>query len=224
MLAITKIPILAGSIFVIIFIFIVFVSCEKDDSRPQGIIYDTIKPGNYLPVYPGTWWRYLVDDTIIVIDSVSTEYKLHSYKNSPDYIYDEDGDLIITYTDSVYVPFLNSQPVYGYFKIERIEPPFGNYYTKWPILSETVGFKFERNWEDKRFGDFSEKVEIKNKIFNGVDSALILEGHWIYGPNVANKSYQEYIKGIGLVKELIIDTVTTDTLYNQELIEYFVND
>ena len=209
---------------IFVFIFIVLVSCEKDGSSPKEIVYDTIKPGNYLPVYPGTWWRYLVNDKMIVIDSVSMEYRLHSYRNSPDYNYDEDGDLIITYSDSVYVPFLNSQPIYGYFKIEWIMPPFGNYYTKWPILSETVGFKFERNWEDKRFGDFSEKVEVKNIIFNGIDSVLILEGHWAYGPNVANKSYQEFAKGIGLTKELIIDTVNLDTLSKKRLIDYFVND
>ena len=194
------------------------VSCEKS-SDP---IHETIKPLDYFPVYPGSWWKYRINDTLISIDTVSKEYQLHSYPNQPEY-YDENGNIVQEFSDPVYVPFFNSRPIYGYDKIEWIRPPFGDYWVKWPILSETVGFKFERNWEDKRYGDFTEKVEVSQKIFNGSDSVLILEGHWIEGPHVKNESYQEYFKGIGLYHEYMIDTTSNDTVYRKLLMDWFIN-
>lgn len=195
------------------------VSCE----RSSDPIYDIIEPLDYFPVYPGSWWKYTINDTLISIDSVSKEYQLHSYQTSPEGYSDANGKLVREFSDPVYVPFFNSRPIYGYEKIEWVRPPFGDYYMKWPILTETAGFNFERNWEDKRYGDFTEKVEVRQKIFNGSDSVLILEGHWIYGPNVKNKSYQEYFKGIGLYNEYVIDTTTNDTVYKKLLTDWFIN-
>lgn len=194
-------------------------SCKKDKTLQQNQnststpMYDTIYPGSYYPVYPGSSWTYLVNDTGTTILSTSTTYQIHSYKNS------QSG----TYSDSCYVPFFNSKPIYGYDKIDWVAPPFGDYYTIWPILSETVGFNFQRDWEDTRFGDFSEKVKVTQKYFDGTDSVLVLEGHWVYGPNINNKSYQEYKKGIGLAFECIVDTTINDTLSKKVLTSYFVN-
>lgn len=209
------------SVIILALYCILLFACDKNQEIPiiMEPKYDTILPKSYFPVYPKSWWKYKVNDSEIITSSVSKEYQLNFYRIS-----ENNNWVPLLYSDKVYVPFLDSNPIYGYEKIEWVRPPFGDYYVRWPILSETVGFKFERNWEDKRYGDFTEKVEVKQKIFNGIDSILILEGHWIYGPNLKNKNYQEYIKGIGLTKELIIDTVTADTLYNKELIEYFVND
>jgi hypothetical protein len=196
-------------------------SCSKKQENPidVGPEYDTVFPGSYFPVYPDSWWKYQLNGSEIVTSTVGEEYQLHFFRMSHDY-----PDEQLLYSDTVYVPFLDSKPIYGYEQIEWVMPPFGNFYVKWPILSETVGVTFQRNWEDTRYGDFSEKVEVKQKIFNGTDSVLILEGHWVYGPNVKNKKIQEFVKGIGLVKEFIVDTTTLDTLYKKELKEYFVND
>ncbi len=198
-----------------------FFACEKNQEIPMAKepSYDTIYPRSYFPVYPGSWWKYKINNAEIITSSVSNEYQLNFYRIS-----DNSSLAPLLYSDTVYVPLLDAQPIYGYEKIEWRRPPFGDYYIEWPILSETVGFKFERNWEDKRYGDFTEKVEVKQKLLHGTDSVLILEGHWVYGPNQKNKSYQTYIKEIGLVKEFIVDTTTSDTLYKKELIDYFVND
>ena len=210
-------------------LILVMVSCEKTSiiksSDPiYDIIYDTIKPLDYFPIYPGSWWKYDINDSLISIDSVSKIYKINSYRTSPDYfIYDEEGNIIQEFSDTVYVPFYNSQPIYGYEKIEWIMPPFGDYYIKWPILSETVGFEFERDWTDKRYGDFGEKVKVTDKLFNGQDSILILVGHWINGDNRSNIRYQEFIKGIGLSKELVIDTTNNDTVYKKLLMDWYIN-
>lgn len=178
----------------------------------------TVVPMSYYPVYPGSWWTYQVNDTTTEQAEVSATYLPHSYINSPESISENQ-----TYSDTVYVPFVNGNPTYGYNKIAWVAPPFGNYYVQWPILSEEVGFEFERDWTDKRFGDFSEKIKVTNKYFNGTDSIITLEGHWVYGPNVSKKSYQTFGKNIGLTTEYIVDTLTMDTVYKKTLLNYFVN-
>ncbi len=200
--------------FAIALLSVMMFSCKKEEeiNAPVNQNIDTIMPQSYYPVYPGSWWTYQINDTGTVTSSVSAGYQLHSYLNG----YSQNST-------SVYVPFLDGRPIYGYDKIEWHAPPFGSYYAKWPILSETVGFTFDREWTDKRYGDFAEKVEVQNKIFNGTDSVLILEGHWVYGPNIVRKSYQEYVKGVGLTKHIVVDTLTTDTVFRKILTDHFVN-
>ena len=192
---------------------------EKISNEPS---YDTIKPMDYYPVYPKSWWKYVTDDSTIIVDSTSNSYRLHCYKINPDWAYDPDKP-DIEYSDSFYVSFFNSGPVYGYDKIEHIQAPFGDYYTRWPILREIVGFQFHRSWQDMRYDDYREKVVVTNKFYNGNDSVLILEGTWVYGPNSNNKSYQEYVKGVGLVRELLIDKTSNDTIYTKHLTDYFIS-
>ena len=74
-----------------------------------------------------------------------------------------------------------------------------------------------------RYDDYREKVVVTNKFYNGNDSVLILEGTWVYGPNSNNKSYQEYVKGVGLVRELLIDKTSNDTIYTKHLTDYFIS-
>jgi len=205
----------------ILLAILLMTACRKDDVVIDPSIvnpattYDTIKPKSYLPYFPGSWWKYQLNDTAEITISTSSTYILHSYLDYINY------DLLNT--DSVYVPFYNSEPVYGYDKIEYIAPPFGGSYKKWPILSEVVGFSFNRDWTDPRWGDFNEKVQVSEKIFNGQDSVIILKGHWVYGPKISWKSYQEYTKGVGLTKEFIVDTLTNDTVLKKILIDYYIN-
>lgn len=66
---------------------LLIVSCKKEKlAEPINIgtlvqtRFDTIKPGPYLPVYPGSWWKYvnLKGDTII--DSVGVNYVKDSFE------------------------------------------------------------------------------------------------------------------------------------------------
>lgn len=200
------------------------ISCKKDKTPTQinttQVQFDTIQPRSYYPVYPGSWWQYVVNDSTTTHYSVSSTYLPHSYMDTPNYMSTGSSS---DYSDTAYVPFLNSNPIYGYEKIVHIDDPFGNYYTRWPILKETVGFEFDRDWTDTRYGDFNEKVKVIDKYFNGQDSILVLKGHWIYGPNISHISYQKYAKNIGLTTEHIIDTVANDTLYKKYLVNYFIN-
>lgn len=208
------------AIFLILLIFL-NLSCKKDNEIVPQIKdqqFDTIKPYPYLPVYPGSWWIYVINDTDTVYTSVSAKYVLHSFRATQNVPW-----ITQIYSDSVYVPFLDSKPIYGYEKIEWIYPPFGDYYKKWPILSEQIGFCFKRDFTDMRYGDYAEYVEVKNKVFNGSDSIILLEGHWVYGPNITHKSYQEFMKWVGLTKEFVIDTISNDTIYKKQLVNFFIN-
>lgn len=208
-----------GFIIIVLFSMIAF-SCKKEAQVLDTLVltHDTLKPNNYLPVYPKSWWRYNVDGDTTVMSRVSMEYHLYFYRTS-----DNSSMSPLVMSDSVWVPLLDSNPIYKYDKIQHVIPPYGDYYCRWPILSETIGFVFRRDWSDTRYGDFSEYVEVKNKIFNGTDSVLILEGHWVYGPKISQKRFQEYTKGIGLTKDIVVDTVSQDTISKKNLIDYYIH-
>ena len=204
---------------IILSIFIAFSSCKKEKSNnsssyaPPSIIY----PGSYFPCYPNSWWEYQIIDynnnTTLQLSSVGSNYEPHSF------ITNESGD----FSDTALVPFLNGNPIYGYQKLDYVAPPFGSYYTLWPILNENVGHTFKRSWTDGRFGDFNEYLEVTSKYFDGTDSLIILEGHWVWGPKMNHRSYQVYKKDIGLTNHYEIDNSTGDTIYKKILINYFVD-
>jgi len=196
------------SVFVIFLILVL--SCEKEH-KPE-----TIYPKDFYPVYPGSWWQYLENDTLTVFDRVSDNYMEHSYKVG------RDGDTAMS--ETVKVPFLNGNPIYGYEFIEHIDSPFGNFYIPWPILSEEIGFEFERGFFDKRMGDGSEYVLVKGKFIEDNEEILILTSHW--GSECFerfNISFQKYVKGVGLTFWCIVDTTTMDTIYKKELVDYHIN-
>lgn len=201
---------------------ILVLACKKEENNfPHKRTYDTILPKSYFPAYPGSWWKYKLNDTAIVYDTTSSNYLMNFYVKYR--YYDSTAHLVAVYSDTCYVPYFNSVPVYAYEKVEWVRPPFGDYYTKWPVLSESAGFIFDRDWTDKRYGDFAEKVVVKEKFYNGTDSVLKLESHWVYGPNTSHKRYQQWVKGIGLINDFIIDTATSDTLFSKMLIDHYIN-
>jgi len=213
----------------IIIISVFLCECKKDNSSTNSNnnlnwapSYDTLKPLNYYPIYPGSYWKYLENDSDTVIYNASSTYLLHNYLKYKGN--DINGNYVELYSDTVYVPFLNNNPIYQYNKIQHIDPPFGDHYTLWPILSENIGFQFDRSWGDTRFGDFREKVKVIQKtVNNDQDSIIILRGHWVFGPNIKNITIEVYNKDIGLSSHLTIDTVAMDTIYKLQLIDYYIN-
>lgn len=210
----------------IVLISIFLCECRKDKSLTgtNGIIpqYDTLKPLNYYPIYPGSYWKYLRNDTDTIVFNASQTYIKHNYIKWQGF--DNNGNWVKEYSDTVYVPFLNNNPIYQYNKIEHILPPLGDFYITWPIVSEEVGFIFNREWNDPRLGDYNEKVVVKQKTVNSKnDSVIILRGHWMNGASKNCISIQEYTKNIGLSSHIKIDTVSMDTIYKLQLIDYHIN-
>ena len=193
---------------------IICAGCQKE-KEPT-----IIEPGSYFPVYPNSWWKYLVNNSDIQIDTTSDDYIVHSFK------VDGDPD---RYSDPARVTFFNGEPIYGYYYVESVyfpTTPYDGIQELWPILSETVGFTFHRGWNDERIGHPEEIVCVKSKTFNGQDSILMLESHWeswSIGGGFSNKRYRQFYKNIGLVSEILVDTATSDTLSKKILIDCFVN-
>jgi hypothetical protein len=198
---------------IIISLIFILLACHKDD------VYKIIQPGSYFPVYPNSWWKYKVNNSEIIIDSTSDNYILDHYKtvsSNPD-----------EYSEFVYVPFLYSHfitgPIYGYDKIEYNY--LGGIYEKWPILREEVGFEFKRD-AGSQYPHTEESVIVKAKILNGEESVLILVGTFKIEPynwSQPQKRYQEFVKDVGLVKDIIYDTITNDTTYKKILIDYHIS-
>jgi hypothetical protein len=222
---------------IILLVGIFYISCESSDEIINVVpIYDTIKPLSYFPVFPGSYWRYVIyknfnddisfdseTDTSYSYDSVSSEYLLHSYLIMPDW--DLNNNVYIErYSDTVYVPFLNGEPIYGYNRIdEAAQLSAPTYYQKYPFLSETLGDKFYTHYYDPRWdylGPYMEVVEKKVDTHN--DSIIVLRGDY-YG-NYNNYVVDNYIykKDVGLVFYYVTSKVHTDTLYRKKLIDYYI--
>lgn len=183
---------------------------------PPTAVPDTAFPGSYYPVYPGSFWEYTINGQPGLRDTTSATYLPHSYVSH----YNQ-GQAV--YSDTVYVPFLNGRPIYGYSKIEQPPPIFSMTGEKfWPILSETVGFSFTEGWIDTRFGDHNEYLKVVSKDVQGSDSVITIRGHRVYGLT-QNVSTRKYVKGVGLSLWIIVDTTANDTFFRQELINYFIN-
>lgn len=184
---------------------------------PGPLVPDTVEPGSYYPVYPGSFWEYDINGQPGRRDSTSATYLPHRYQTG----YDSLGQP--TYSDTAYVPFLNGEPIYGYSKIEHPLPPFMYLPDAfWPILSETVGFSYTEGWTDPRFGDHNEYLQVVSKTLEGGDSVITVRGHRVYGLTQV-VSTRKYVKGIGLTLWMNVDTVANDTYFRQELRNYFIN-
>jgi len=200
----------------ILLLFIICAGCRKENEPP------IIEPGSYFPVYPNSWWKYLVNDSIIYIDTTSDDYIVHSFKidGKPD-----------KYSEPARVPFLNSEPIYGYCFVEDVympETPYDGIYKLWPILSETVGDIFWGYFVDHRMDRLCELVTVKSKSFNGTDSVLFL----VSGESSISRypdyifpevRYRYFVKGVGCISDIVVDTVTSDTVSKKILIDYYVN-
>jgi hypothetical protein len=184
-------------------------SCKKEENNNYPIIY----PGSYFPVYPNSWWKYIDQDSVIIIDSTGPSYLLDRYKLLGDYNSTE-------YSDPCYVPNLNGSPIYYYDKIVSQVFPFGS--SRWHILSEETGATFQKDWIDPRLSSPVEMVVVKGKYFNGTDSVLVQESHWTMNVSDAITT-QEYAKNIGLIRQFTVDTITNDTMAMKVLLDYYVS-
>ncbi|MCK9401736.1 MAG: hypothetical protein M0Q51_17355 [Bacteroidales bacterium] len=184
-------------------------SCKKENN------YEIIRPGSYFPVYPNSWWKYLKNNTDTVTVTTSETYILHKYELTSD-------PHPVTYSDPVYVPFYSGRPIYGYDKIDYcpwIEP----HYSRWPILREEIGYSYSREWWCDERSDYEcEMVVVKDKIFNGQDSVLILESTFECPYPCHMKRYREFTKYIGSTLDILYDSFTFDTISKSVLIDYHI--
>jgi hypothetical protein len=201
----------------IVLLIFSLVACKKENNYP------IIEPGSYFPVYPDSYWKYLVNDSIVIIDSTNDNYELNHEQIN--YSYND-------YTEYCYTPLYNASngsPLpysfyaykYGRYVYNALTPT-----QIWPFLSETIGYVFTLN-PISQYPVENELFIVKAKIFNGHDSVLIQEGTYFMNnyPQFTNslKIYQEFVKEVGLFKEIIYDTISGDTVSKKILIDYYIS-
>lgn len=202
----------------IVLLIFSLIACKKESDYP------IIEPGSYFPVYPDSFWKYLVDDSILIIDSTNDNYELYNVKI--------DGNYNDYYTEYCYVPYYNashhSPLLYSYhiFKYGRYVNNAVTPTQIWPFLSETIGYVFTLN-PISQYQANNERFIVKAKIFDGQDSVLIQEATYFKNNSPqytsSKKRYQEYIKGVGLAKDIVYDTITCDTISKKILVDYFIS-
>ena len=197
-----------------LFFGIAFSNCKKEEST-SDVEIEIIYSESYYPCNPNTGWYYLQDDSISVKIEVSSSFENHYLRSF------DNGDTT-RISETKKVPMRNSVPIYGYDFVYHKNDEFGNTEVLWPILREEIGATYDKFPMSTKFGDFNEHMVVTGKSFNGIDSVLTIEGHWVYGPNLNKRSYETYTKNIGLTSRYIVDTVLLDTTYKLEFEAYFV--
>ena len=101
----------------IVYLLLNFIEgCKKKDD-PDPINYETVYPKPYFPVYPGSNWTYLKNDTETIILATEKEYKLDQYATSF-----SEGTWFTSghkyYSTKVYVPIYEGVAIYGYSNVE----------------------------------------------------------------------------------------------------------
>jgi hypothetical protein len=205
-------------LIVILMMATLFVSCHKDNDPI------TIEPGPYFPVYPGSFWKYQVNDSTFVIDSTSKYFLLY------DYTIDDDISNL-HYSSTAYVPWYYSSegspigytgPMFVYNGEILDDPIWGT--TFWPILSEDTSFVFDASPRHVAAEVIDEMVAT-GKIFNGTDSVLILTGTPYANNTVVldrGIRHMEFEKFVGLTLDYRVVPITNDTLYKKVLVDYYI--
>jgi hypothetical protein len=179
-------------------------SCTKDKIKPPP---QTIYPLSYLPVYPGSSWKYINENNDTVVYSTETDYKLHSYKSNG------------SQTDPAYVPIWNGKPVYGYSTPQQItSPAFSDEYRRGLTLVKYVSATEGENWTvyHEQYGShWRVVIKIDTSITIGslhFDHVIVVnDSSAAYaGPTfLIQTSY--YARDVGLIRE--DDKATDSTLY-----------
>lgn len=185
-------------------------SCKKEPH------YITIYPLPYLPVYPGSNWKYLDQNGDTVIQTTDPEYKLNSYKCK---IYNSSMNEILE-TDLVYVPYWNGVPVYGYSSPNN-DIRYG-YAQQIAYLNEVQG----QSWgisSDPHYGYVYRKVANNDTslVVNSVNYSHVIRITQIvhsYNPYIPESWSADYYyaKDIGLIYQKTING-------SLSLVSYYIN-
>jgi hypothetical protein len=204
--------------------------------------YDTIAPGDYFPIYPGSYWIYDNSDTI----KSFKEYNLiglgHKYTGLSQTHGDPPNDPSFP-VDSIYIPSVHVSSVDADYNFYFYSIPFDkrlNLTRYLPIVSEENEFHIKQ-WEDERYDYDYNSITILNVdtslyINNTLFEDVVIAEHFnmpnLIGDISSNYSYVTkklyFAKDIGLIKsEIFIPyTIEDDLFYDTttiNLVEYFIS-
>jgi hypothetical protein len=191
-------------------------SCTKEEDS-FTLPYDTIYPGPYLPVYPGSFWNY---NSGTVRHSTYSNYILHSFE------YVKDNRLYES--KPCYIPYWNGIPVYkysspiGWTRYGIPQSDLTQQYFMLYFLSETI----DENWIDSAVSNKYYNWESMDKVVavnisivsgnNSYDSVIAVQ-HF-FGSDYQKSSTNYFAKNIGLVR---VDDAKDSTILILD--NYFIN-
>lgn len=211
---------------------------DNGNTNPSVVVpkkIDTLKPLSYFPVFPGSYWKYLVNNQDTLRIQTNPTYIKDSY---PIQIYSAQN--IYHVSDTVYVPVITnanpnylydyvfastSKAIYQYSSIVQmgIASSASTGLIKAAFLSESIGAVITRGGYDFRYPDFRETIVVTQKTAINGDSVLILKGQY-NKTNLPNLfSYEKYIKNVGLSLRYVTDSISHDTVYKCKLLSYYIN-
>ena len=216
-----------SAIVILSILFTAMISCKKDDpDNPLAVPhppiedtipnYDTIFPLSYLPVYPGSFWKYIdpFNDTIALL--TDTAYILDFYEvGAAAYV-----------SDTFYVPVYDGDPIWGY---EAHTGPISHAgsYPLTRILSDSL--PVGSSWVVHSWSG----TVVRRKII-AKDTNIMIQNHE-YSPTIVVEEYYSegplsyiwiarryFTKNIGMIKEELFN-MPDSTITTSYIINYHIN-
>jgi len=228
------------SMFIVLFLFF---SCSKkeiqdieetEESEETEVIivpsYDTIFPSEYLPAYPGSWWKYDNGETI----KIDSSYHLRNIL-TPDCAGSWD-------TLTVYLPRMNNTRMFQssdslisiYYNqiFGRSVPACGTYQHSFKNYYPVFRLRDGSGWD----------LSLKNAGYYNAGISYLTENYSVGDTSYDSINYSlEYVSGGGGVQNWTVKRVfakhiglihyverkyiwSNDTIENIKLLDYFIND
>jgi hypothetical protein len=169
-----------------------FFSCKKDKAPPVTIpkTIDTLYPLSYLPVYPGSYWKYVDSNGDSTIDITNPTYELDYYITGWEA------------SDTFYVPKYNGINIWGYKEHLDLGPSYA--IPMRIVLDETL--TIGADWMYVGWGG-----SYRYRKITAIDTSITIFGNTYY-PTIIVEEYSPqglpswisrryYTKNIGLIKE-----------------------
>jgi len=174
---------------------------------------DTIKPGPYFPVWPGSHWTYVDRQGRERTDSASKSWAIHQYcfMGQP-----------CRQTTPVVVPLLNNQPVYYHSMLYYF--PSRDFHEQYSVVRTVPDnwFFYPPRCIPGEVCVIERQTVEQVGVGAGGDSLITVKGEFIRMPagqpqGLDYRSIRIFRKNVGLIFHCKVDTLTKDTIFRYSL-------
>lgn len=208
-------PFLSAILFVLL-----FSQCRKDNEVTECEI---ITPGSYFPAYPGSWWKYTINNSVSITYKISNNYQYFGYDRSSCYpIFDNIGRHISgnSILQSAYFGKGGSGPVLSKIYSEQLNVIY-------PCVTSFSTFKYD----DLLGGGYDatpyRRVTLVKDTTISTNNVLYFNVLLVKEYNIYDSThfyYDYFSKDIGLVKrDSIHISDTTNLMEILSLQDYFIH-